>query len=92
MSHHLVPEFNDDSLTESMEHVDFEMESDAINGDKSDSPKDGENEDEDEEPDDVLVMHMDIRDPLSKLRTSLEQRLGVSLHDYEFWLQDTSQV
>ncbi|XP_076683737.1 DNA-binding protein Ets97D isoform X2 [Andrena cerasifolii] len=36
----------------------------------------------------VLMQHMDIREPLSTLRNLLEQRLGVELTDYSFWLQD----
>ncbi|XP_066991119.1 DNA-binding protein Ets97D isoform X2 [Anabrus simplex] len=40
----------------------------------------------------VLVQHMDIREPLSTLRTLLEQRLGVELTGYEFWLQDAQML
>jgi GA-binding protein transcription factor alpha len=40
----------------------------------------------------VLMQHMDIREPLSTLRTLLEQRLGVELTDYQFWLQDAQMV
>ncbi|XP_063234667.1 DNA-binding protein Ets97D-like [Bacillus rossius redtenbacheri] len=38
--------------------------------------------------DDVLMQHMDIQEPLSKLRSLLEERLGCDLSDHEFWLQD----
>lgn len=93
IDHTIVPEFNDDSLAGDMENVDFEMESEAIaqNVSRKNKSMDDDIED-DEEPDDILVMHMDIRDPLSTLRANLEQRLGVSLHDYSFWLQDSSQL
>jgi GA-binding protein transcription factor alpha len=40
----------------------------------------------------ILMQHMDIREPLSTLRNLLEQRLGVELSDYSFWLQDTQMV
>lgn len=40
----------------------------------------------------VLMQHMDIREPLSTLRNLLEQRLGVELTDYSFWLQDAQMV
>ena len=35
---------------------------------------------------------MDIRQPLSTLRMLLEQRLGVDLSGYQFWLQDSQVV
>lgn len=40
----------------------------------------------------VLKQHMDIREPLSTLRNLLEQKLGIELLDYTFWLQDTQMV
>ena len=40
----------------------------------------------------ILMQHMDIREPLSRLRILLEERLGVELTDYCFWLQDTQMV
>ncbi|XP_046979822.1 DNA-binding protein Ets97D-like isoform X1 [Schistocerca americana] len=42
--------------------------------------------------DDILVQHMDIREPLSKLRSLLEQRLNTSLTEYSFWLQDAQTL
>lgn len=42
--------------------------------------------------DGILMQHMDIREPLSTLRNLLEQRLGVELTDYSFWLQDAQMV
>nr|CAD7427482.1 unnamed protein product [Timema monikensis] len=39
--------------------------------------------------DDIMMQHMDIQEPLSKLKSLLEQRLCVKLTDYEFWLQDS---
>jgi len=35
---------------------------------------------------------MDIAQPLSTLRRLLEAQLNISLHDYEFWLQDSIKV
>lgn len=40
----------------------------------------------------VLMQHMDIRQPLSTLKLLLEQRLGVELTDYQFWLQDAQML
>ncbi|XP_011495988.1 PREDICTED: DNA-binding protein Ets97D [Ceratosolen solmsi marchali] len=40
----------------------------------------------------ILMQHMDIREPLSTLRNLLEQRLGVELSDYSFWLQDMQML
>ncbi|GLG97764.1 DNA-binding protein Ets97D [Gryllus bimaculatus] len=40
----------------------------------------------------VLMQHMDIREPLSTLKLLLEQRLGVELTDYQFWLQDAQML
>ncbi|XP_043493890.1 DNA-binding protein Ets97D isoform X2 [Polistes fuscatus] len=42
--------------------------------------------------DGILMQHMDIREPLSKLRNLLEQRLGGDLTDYSFWLQDAQML
>ena len=42
--------------------------------------------------DNIIMQHMDIREPLSKLRNLLEERLGVELNDFSFWLQDTHMV
>lgn len=39
-----------------------------------------------------IMQHMDIRDPLSKLKKVLEQRLGVQLPGYVFYLQDTKML
>lgn len=40
----------------------------------------------------VIAQHMDITEPLSTLRTLLEQRLAISLQDYAFFLQDTQEL
>lgn len=40
----------------------------------------------------VIAQHMDITEPLSSLRSLLEQRLAVTLHDYVFYLQDTQEL
>ncbi|KAL3214743.1 hypothetical protein MRX96_034721 [Rhipicephalus microplus] len=40
----------------------------------------------------VIAQHMDITEPLSTLRTLLEQRLGLSLQDYSFFLQDSQEL
>ncbi|XP_012541022.2 DNA-binding protein Ets97D [Monomorium pharaonis] len=36
----------------------------------------------------VLIQHMDIREPLSTLRSLLEDRLTIDLKNYSFWLQN----
>lgn len=38
------------------------------------------------------MQHMDIREPLSTLRSLLEERLSLDLTEYTFWLQDTQMV
>lgn len=43
-------------------------------------------------PDDLLIVHMDIRHPLRKLQGILEKRTGSSLDDFSFWLQDAQLV
>ncbi|KAM7314161.1 hypothetical protein ISCGN_003946 [Ixodes scapularis] len=40
----------------------------------------------------VIAQHMDITEPLTSLKSLLEQRLAVSLHDYAFFLQDTQET
>ncbi|XP_058118755.1 DNA-binding protein Ets97D isoform X1 [Anopheles coustani] len=42
--------------------------------------------------DDVIVVHMDLRDNLSYLRGLLEHRIGYPLKHYEFWLQGTTML
>lgn len=45
-------------------------------------------DDPEEDPEDVIIVYMDIREPVQMLRTILEQKIGVSLKNYEIWLQD----
>ncbi|XP_062561327.1 DNA-binding protein Ets97D isoform X2 [Armigeres subalbatus] len=52
----------------------------------------GETDDADDDDDDTIVVHMDLRENLSTLRGLVEQRTGVSLKHYEFWLQDTQML
>uniref|UniRef100_A0A1E1X6C0 Putative ga binding protein transcription factor n=1 Tax=Amblyomma aureolatum TaxID=187763 RepID=A0A1E1X6C0_9ACAR len=40
----------------------------------------------------VIAQHMDITEPLATLRSLLEQRLGVNLQDYSFFLQDSQEL
>lgn len=40
----------------------------------------------------VLMQHMEIREPLSTLRSLLEAKLQIDLSDYSFWLQDAQMV
>ncbi|XP_011686183.1 PREDICTED: DNA-binding protein Ets97D isoform X2 [Wasmannia auropunctata] len=40
----------------------------------------------------VLLQHMDIRQPLSTLRTLLEDRLSLDLKNYSFWLQNAQML
>ncbi|KFB36846.1 AGAP004337-PA-like protein [Anopheles sinensis] len=42
--------------------------------------------------DDVIVVHMDLRENLSYLRGLLEHRIGYPLKHYEFWLQGTTML
>lgn len=54
---------------------------------------DNETEEEDEsDPEDVIIVYMDIREPVQMLRTILEQKIGVSLKNYEIWLQDAQEL
>ncbi|KAL9692998.1 hypothetical protein quinque_012283 [Culex quinquefasciatus] len=45
-----------------------------------------------DDDDDTIVVHMDLRENLSTLRGLVEQRIGMSLKHYEFWLQDTQML
>jgi len=40
----------------------------------------------------ILMQHMDIREPLSTLRSLLEERLSIDLKNYSFWLQNSTMV
>lgn len=40
----------------------------------------------------MLMQHMDIREPLSTLRSLLEERLTIDLKNYAFWLQNAQMV
>lgn len=40
----------------------------------------------------ILMQHMDIREPLSTLRSLLEERLTIDLKNYSFWLQNAQMV
>ncbi|XP_034112280.1 DNA-binding protein Ets97D [Drosophila albomicans] len=44
------------------------------------------------EPDDIIIVHMDIREPLSTLKKLVEQKIGVELHYYTFCLQDAQEL
>ncbi|XP_023163690.2 DNA-binding protein Ets97D [Drosophila hydei] len=44
------------------------------------------------EPDDIIIVHMDIREPLSTLKKLVEQKIGVELHYYTFCLQDAQDL
>lgn len=41
---------------------------------------------------DVIVVHMDIREPLSTLRTLLQNKVGIDLTLYCFTLQESQHV
>ena len=45
-----------------------------------------------EEETGVISQLMDIREPLLKLRSVLEQKLDTDLSQYDFWLQDQQQL
>lgn len=51
-----------------------------------------DDDDDEEDDEDVIILHMDIRQPIRQLRTMLEQRIGVNLSGYEYWLQDAQMV
>lgn len=51
-----------------------------------------ETEDDENDPEDVIIVYMDIREPVQMLRTILEQKIGVSLKNYEIWLQDAQAL
>ncbi|XP_029178840.1 DNA-binding protein Ets97D [Nylanderia fulva] len=40
----------------------------------------------------VIMQHMDIREPLSTLRSLLEERLSIDLKNYSFWLQNAQML
>lgn len=40
----------------------------------------------------LIAQHMDITEPLTTLRSLLEQRLGISLENYTFYLQDNQEL
>lgn len=40
----------------------------------------------------IVAQQIDITEPLSRLRELLEERIGISLIDYEFYLQNEQQV
>ncbi|XP_030376185.1 DNA-binding protein Ets97D [Scaptodrosophila lebanonensis] len=48
--------------------------------------------DVDNEPDDIIIVHMDIREPLSALKRIVEQKIGVPLNFYTFCLQDATEL
>ncbi|XP_011186344.1 DNA-binding protein Ets97D isoform X2 [Zeugodacus cucurbitae] len=44
------------------------------------------------EPDDVIILHMDIREPLRTLQKLAEKKIGMNLKGYKFYLQDTQEL
>lgn len=42
--------------------------------------------------DGILMQHMDIREPLSMLKSLLEERLTIDLKNYSFWLQNAQML
>uniref|UniRef100_A0A182P3G6 ETS domain-containing protein n=1 Tax=Anopheles epiroticus TaxID=199890 RepID=A0A182P3G6_9DIPT len=45
-----------------------------------------------DDDDDVIVVHMDLRENLSTLRGLVERRIGFPLKHYEFWLQGSTML
>ncbi|XP_059484319.1 DNA-binding protein Ets97D-like isoform X2 [Neocloeon triangulifer] len=46
-----------------------------------------------EDPSDIIILHMDISEPLTTLRSLLEAKLGgIDLTGYKFWLQDSQML
>lgn len=62
-----------------------------MNDDDEDADRSGQ-DDANEDDEDVIILHIDIREPIKHLRTLLEQRIGINLGKYEFWLQDAQAV
>jgi len=56
--------------------MDDEMENDFVDDAQEDDP-------------DVLVFHILITDPLTKLKTLIEKNISSTLNGFEFWLQDS---
>jgi len=71
--------------------MDSSDDDDDDDDDDSDEDIDIENVDGDE-GDDTYNELIDIREPLGQLKGSLEAKLGYSLKDYEFWLQETQML
>ncbi|SPP81113.1 DNA-binding protein Ets97D [Drosophila guanche] len=42
--------------------------------------------------DDIIVVHMDIREPLTALKKLVEDKIDVELNYYSFWLQDAQEL
>merc|ERR1712223_58326 len=67
-----------------------------------DSSDDDDDDDDDDSDEDIDIENVDgddtyselieIREPLGQLKDSLGARLGYSLKDYEFWLQETQML
>ncbi|XP_067618151.1 DNA-binding protein Ets97D isoform X2 [Eurosta solidaginis] len=49
-------------------------------------------DEEENEPDDVIILHMDIREPLRTLQKLAEKKVGMTLKGYKFYLQDTQEL
>ncbi|CRL00286.1 CLUMA_CG013559, isoform A [Clunio marinus] len=46
----------------------------------------------DDEENEVLIFHIMITEPLTKLKRLVEQHMGKKLKGFEFWLQDSQQL
>lgn len=44
------------------------------------------------EPDDIIILHMDVREPLTTLKKLVEQKIGVELNYYTFCLQEQQEL
>jgi GA-binding protein transcription factor alpha len=67
-----------ESASDFDDHLMQELDSDLMNVEDSHS--------------NLIMQHMDIQEPLSRLRQLLEQRLGLSLADYSFYLQGAQML
>merc|ERR1719367_506408 len=68
---------------------------DSSDDDDDDDDDDDSDEDidiENVDGDDTYSELIDIREPLGQLKDSLGARLGYSVKDYEFWLQETQML
>lgn len=78
MNHPISEMISLDNTQDFEEQLIHELDSDMLSSSDSDSH--------------FQMLHMDIREPLSKLKKLLEQKLNMKLTNFVFTLQDTQSV